>query len=126
MIFVVSISAPFVTGIHLQLPREARMSKDKMLKYTQLLPPGARIDITVTGLTLLPKTFGTKVSELRPHKSLFSIADLKRYPQDANEPRSALFYQRKFYVGEKEGSKRSRAPGAWDNIMQQIRRNSSK
>ena len=126
MIFVSIVSAPFVSTIHLRIPPEARMSKERLMKYTQILPPAAQLDITAMRLLPWPKTIGTRVSELRPFKSLFSIADLKRVPhQRGKSPRSWGLQQRKFYVGEKQASKRSRAPGAWDNIMRQIRKHSA-
>ncbi|KAF2235294.1 hypothetical protein EV356DRAFT_122561 [Viridothelium virens] len=124
MIFVASVSAPFVSTIHLHLPPEARISKERMMRYTQLLGPGARLEITAIRLIGSRKTVGTRVSELRSFKSLFSIADLKRVPQKQAALGSSWNFQQKFYVGEKEASKRSRAPGAWDNIMRQIRKNS--
>ena len=127
MIFVASISAPFVSTIHLRLPPEARLSKERLMRYTQLLPPGALLEITAMRFLPWPKRIGTRISELRPFRSPVSIADIRRVPQKQGNTRNSWSLQQsKFYVGEKEASKRSRAPGAWDNIMQQLCRHSAK
>ncbi|KAI9708832.1 MAG: hypothetical protein M1820_003787 [Bogoriella megaspora] len=124
MVLVGWLTRPFVSTIHLRLPMEAQRSKDRVMKFTQLLPPNATLEITAMRFLPWPKSIGTKVSELRPFKSMRApLANLERIPEKTT---AFKIPHRKFFVDENVGSKGSRAPGAWENIMRQIRRNAAK
>lgn len=137
MIVVGVATAPFVNSVSLYIPEFARRSRDVLIRYSTNLPKDAQLEFVTARLLGLPKTTGVRLSEMRALPSRWGrLANLERIRspslQREHAQRSAwkkalgfLAEPRfKFYVTEDVAStRRSRAPGVWENVLKEIRKN---
>ncbi len=131
MVVVSAITAPYVNAVHLRVPRFARLSTAALHRFSLQLPPETRLDLTTLRMTGLPKTVGTRVSDLRVlPKRLFRLANLERIRRGPSResPLWASLSQlveprNKFYVAEGKGGGRSKASGIWEKVLKHIEKN---
>jgi len=126
MLFVAYTTAPFVTYIHLRLPAFARRSRDGLIRYSKSLPADARIEFTTMKFSGRQGFTAMRVSDLKPMRARFGIANLVRLPPPATSAPSRPWWMGKratqFYVGSERG--RSREKAVWDNILDYIKQTS--
>lgn len=138
MIVVGLATAPFVNSVNLYIPEFARRSRDVLIRYSQNLPKDAQLEFVTARLFGLPKTTGVRLSEMRALPSRWGrLANLERIrtPSLQRELAQRLAWKKalgflaesrfKFYVTDDVASmRRSRAPGVWENVLKEIRKNS--
>ncbi|KAJ9644062.1 hypothetical protein H2201_007778 [Coniosporium apollinis] len=134
MLVTAYATAPFVNSAFLFIPQYARKSGDILMRYAKNLPPDARLELVTIRFAGYPqKTTGTMLSELRPYKRRFGIANVERVPWE-KDGQAAAGWRRwtrwldeprnKFYVtNDKDVMKRSKVPGIWNHVMDAIKRN---
>lgn len=133
MLITAYASAPFVNSAYLFVPQYARKSGDILMRYAKNLPPDARLELVTIRMSGFQKSTGALLSELRPYKPRFGIANVERVPSKFDE-RATTGRRRwirwldeprnKFHVtNDKDVMKRSRAPGVWNHVMEAIKKN---
>ena len=115
----------------MRVPVAARTSRAVLLRYCANLPQRTELDFTTVRLVGLQKTTSLTLGELRALRPRWGrLANIERMNDEVlarrtvwarlttwlREPRN------KFYVGGVEGEKRSRAPGVWQLVWEQIRK----
>lgn len=129
MLIVGTMTSPFVAFVHLRLPPAARGTSKALQQFCENLPRDAQLDFTTSRLSGFSRTTGARVWELRPlPKRLLRLANIERV-SDAHSPWWIRWAQwaaprNRFYVGGTAGTKRSRAPGIWDQIVKQMAKGS--
>jgi len=139
LIFTVITSSPYVGSIHIRIPAYARTSREVLMRWVERMPKDTALDFSTIRLIGLQQTNGLMFGELRALKpSPTRVANLERVQRsavwDQQRKRSGTivrFFARfqeprnKFYVAERRtATDRSRAPGVWEKVFEQIKKQS--
>jgi len=115
----------------MRIPSAARTNRAVLLRYCANLPPRTALDFTTVRLIGMPKCTSTTLGELRALRPrLGRLANIERVNDELLAKRTMWAWlttwmrepRNKFYVGGVEGVKRSRAPGVWELVWDQIRK----
>lgn len=128
MVAVALATSSFVANIHIHLPPFARRSQAALHRFVQRLPPETIVEMTAMRFNPLQKTRFMRFGELRVlEPNYIRLANIERVPTahaGKEVPRWMRAFLGQFYVrpGDRY-TKKSRAPGAWQTILDQIVRN---
>jgi len=131
MLIVSIMTSPFVASVHMRVPAAARINRAVLLRYCENLPQSTPLDFTTVRLIGLPKCTSTTLGQLRALRPRFGrLANIQLVNDDLLARRTLWAWlttwmrepRNKLYVGGAEGMKRSRAPGVWKLVWEQIQK----
>lgn len=123
MLYVLTVSAPFVAYVHIKLPQFARQSREQLLRWAENIPPSTEIDLTTIKAYGRPRVSRLPLSDLKPIKARFGIQNLTRtQSRIESKPRSwwAQREQRLFSVGDER--RKTFEASIWHKVWSQIQK----
>lgn len=122
LIFVSYTAAPFVNFVQLELPIFARRSRLEAIQFAKNLPPTAKLSISTTGPSLIPRQTEVRLKDLVPDKSsLRPVSFRNKNPVPLSWSQGRTLQQ--FYTADKVkagGSSSKYFPGVWEHVYKQI------
>ena len=122
LIFVSYTAAPYVNFIHLELPVIARRSRLEAIEFAKNLPPTAKLAISTTGASLIPRQTEVRLKDLVPDRSLLRPVSFRN-----KNPAPLAWWQGKtlqqFYTADKMKADQASTryfPGLWEHVYKQI------
>lgn len=122
LIFVAYTAAPYVNFVHLELPIFARRTRLEAIEYAKSLPPTAKLHISTTGPSLIPRQTEVRLKDLAPDRSLLRPVSFRN-----RNPVPLAWWQgrtlKQFYTADKLNAGESSAryyPGLWEHVYKQI------
>lgn len=119
----------YVNAINVNLPQLARRSKDHLMGFASRVPPETRVEIKCMWFLPWPKTTVVYFGDLKrlPHSSI-RLSNLEHIPYHSEEAHrkqpvvswAARVLYGRYWVSRSYIKDRSRAPGAWDRMWEQI------
>lgn len=121
-------TSPFVADIHVWLPKAARQSREALHQFARSTPADTKIEFTKIGFLPFPRrraAYFSTLYALRPKR--FRLATIEQIPR-ANQGKEtpSWLHAQLGHLYVKPGNtwtKGSRAPGVWQMLHEQIRRN---
>ncbi|KAH8734540.1 hypothetical protein BGZ61DRAFT_125690 [Ilyonectria robusta] len=131
ILFVASVTSPFVTHIHIHLPAYARASQPILERFVRTLPPNTQLTLTTMSFIAKPRYSSLQAGDLAPTRRRFGLVNLVRDTDAENAKRSWYMFRAvgKFYVQEKgpvrrvryEKKKKDQVDGwIWDAIKERL------
>lgn len=122
LFFVSYTAAPYVNFIHLELPVFARRSRLEAIEFAKKLPLTAKLIISTTGASLIPRQTEVRLKDLVPDRSLLRPVSFRN-----KNPARLPWWQgrtlQQFYTADKikAGQPSTRYyPGLWEHVYKQI------
>ena len=124
MTFILYTYAPFVSYVHLQLPRHARQSRDLAMRWAQKIGQDTEVDLTTIRSLGRSRVTRLPFSALRRSTGRLGVVNLRA----VNEPHKARAWWmgkplREFYVGIEKS--RRWEYRIWKNAWEQIPQHAS-
>ena len=124
-------TAPFVAHVHVQLPSHARRSEQTLRAFLRSPPKSTLLTISAMRFLPWPKTRTVYLEDMRAIKPSFGrIANFEHVPlthHDKKVPGWMRATLGQYFVRPGERfTKNTRAPGAWDMLVNHIRENTER
>lgn len=121
MLYVMTVSAPFVVYVHIKLPQFARRSREQLLRWAENIPPSTELDLTTIRTYGRPRVSRLTLAELKPVKARFGIENLARIQRKyGRTPRPwwAHREQHLFFVGNQR--RKTFESSIWNKVCGRI------
>jgi hypothetical protein len=97
LVLIHTITAPYVSTIHIRLPVFARASRELLTRWVQSCPPGTALEVTTLNPLGKPRSTVVTIGDLRPVSERFGLVN---YTRDTTAENAARPWWRLRAVGK--------------------------